>query len=294
MGDDTWTLVFPTLRTSNMTFPYDSFNVEDLHSVDDGVIRHIFPLLEDEDDSWDMIFGHFLGVDHVGHRVGPDHPVMQAKLKQMDLVLRNIVSLLDDDTLLVVIGDHGMDEKGNHGGDGGLETSSAAWIYSKGKPLFSPPAKTSTFFEDLAPRVVFPSAKVAHRRIQQIDLVSSLSLLLGLPIPFNNLGSVIPELFYRKRGSGRLAPSELELAMEANAKQVYSYLSAYRESASGSELDQVWDSLQMAWDAATAEHDGPDVDGYTKFAFVRYVLSSCRSLWAQFDVSLVSHARSSP
>ena len=91
MGDDTWTLVFPTLFSPNLTFPYDSFNVEDLHTVDEGVIKHLFPLLEDENDSWDVIFGHFLGVDHVGHRVGPEHPVMKDKLKQMDLVLRNVV-----------------------------------------------------------------------------------------------------------------------------------------------------------------------------------------------------------
>lgn len=31
--------------------------------------------------------------------------------------------------------------------------------------------------------------------VSQIDIVPTLSLLLGLPIPFSNLGSVIPELF---------------------------------------------------------------------------------------------------
>ena len=33
------------------------------------------------------------------------------------------------------------------------------------------------------------------RRLYQVDLVPSLTLLLGLPIPFSNLGAVIPELF---------------------------------------------------------------------------------------------------
>ena len=31
--------------------------------------------------------------------------------------------------------------------------------------------------------------------VQQVDLVPTLSLLLGLPIPFSNLGTVITDLF---------------------------------------------------------------------------------------------------
>lgn len=37
---------------------------------------------------------------------------------------------------------------------------------------------------------------VRHRAVQQIDLVPTLSLLLGSPIPFGNLGAAIPEMFY--------------------------------------------------------------------------------------------------
>ena len=44
MGDDSWMSVFPDTFEANMTFPFDSFNVEELHTVDDGVIRHLFPL----------------------------------------------------------------------------------------------------------------------------------------------------------------------------------------------------------------------------------------------------------
>ena len=61
MGDDTWTTVFPS--SFELEFPYDSFNVEDLHTVDEGVIEHLFPLLEDESKPWDFIIVHFLGVE---------------------------------------------------------------------------------------------------------------------------------------------------------------------------------------------------------------------------------------
>ncbi|KAI0272081.1 hypothetical protein BGY98DRAFT_1002678 [Russula aff. rugulosa BPL654] len=168
MGDDTWLTVFPTAFHPEMSHDFDSFNVEDLHTVDNGVIANLFPLLTNSTHahSWDFLIGHFLGVDHVGHRVGPDHPTMLVKQQQMNDVLKRVVDLLDNDTLLVVLGDHGMDRKGDHGGDGDLEVSSGLWIYSKGPALSSKNPPTS----DL-PHKTFPGEPSPHRSVQQIDLL---------------------------------------------------------------------------------------------------------------------------
>lgn len=43
-------------------------------------------------DDWDVLVAHFLGVDHCGHRFGPDHPAMADKLTQMDGVIRSQIS----------------------------------------------------------------------------------------------------------------------------------------------------------------------------------------------------------
>lgn len=64
---------------------------------------------------WDIVIAHMLGVDHVGHTYGPNHPVMQTKLTQMDGFLRQVINTIDDRTLLMVLGDHGMTHDGNHG-----------------------------------------------------------------------------------------------------------------------------------------------------------------------------------
>ncbi|KAL5513879.1 hypothetical protein ACEPAG_2640 [Sanghuangporus baumii] len=274
MGDDTWMTVFPTLFAANMTYPYDSFNVEDLHTVDEGVIRHLFPLLEEESPSWDVIVGHFLGVDHVGHRLGPDHPVMKAKLSQMDDVLRRVVDKLGDDMLLVVLGDHGMDRKGDHGGDDVFETSAAMWIYSKGVTL-QDTSSTNLAPTEILERKIYPGSVVEHRWIQQIDIVPTLALLLGLPIPFNNLGSIIPELFSRG--------SVLAKAIKLNAAQVKRYLEAYHSGASDQELISRWSSLESTWHDATSD-SGPSA----YFNYTRHVLNVCRSLWAQFNVGQMS------
>ncbi|KAJ7089362.1 hypothetical protein B0H15DRAFT_908228 [Mycena belliarum] len=277
MGDDTWMSVFPD--SFQMSFPYDSFNVEDLHTVDEGVIKHLFPLLEDNSKPFDFLVGHFLGVDHVGHRVGPDHPSMKDKLEQMNRVLARVVELLDRETLLVVLGDHGMDRAGDHGGDGTLETSSAMWIYSKGAPLSIDP---SAIPSGLLQYRTFPNAPASHRSIQQIDIVPTLSLLLGLPIPFNNLGSVIPELFWRDRqGAGLLR------ALEINVAQIKSYLDAYRASSSGGELDNDWLSLMSAWTATQAANLTVDQNLIVMSNYTRVALAACRSIWAQFNPFLM-------
>ncbi|KAJ7737030.1 hypothetical protein B0H14DRAFT_2993404 [Mycena olivaceomarginata] len=279
MGDDTWTSVFPDSFHENMSFPYDSFNVEDLHSVDNGVIENLFPLLEDPTKPFDFLVGHFLGVDHVGHRVGPDHPSMKDKLQQMNRVLKRVVELLDSDTLLVVLGDHGMDRSGDHGGDGTFETSSAMWIYSKSAELS---IDHSSIPSGILQYTTFPQAPTSHRSIQQIDIVPTLSLLLGLPIPFNNLGTVIPELFYRDRNGASLVR-----ALEINVAQIKSYLDAYRSSSSGGELDDAWQSLNSAWTATQAVGLTVEQSLIVMSNYTRVALAACRSIWAQFNPFLM-------
>ena len=84
MGDDTWTGLFP--QRFNKNFPYSSFNVKDLDTVDNGVIGHLLPELKET--NWDLIIAHLLGVDHCGHTFGPYHSKMMEKLTQMDNLLR--------------------------------------------------------------------------------------------------------------------------------------------------------------------------------------------------------------
>ena len=261
-----------------MLHDYPSFNVEDLHTVDDGVIEHISPLLKHENRTeWDFIIGHFLGVDHVGHRVGPEHPLMTAKLQQMDTVLREVVELLDDETLLIVMGDHGMNQQGDHGGDGELETSAALWVYSKSIPLSA--FDSGTISPSLMRRATYPGAQVPHRSISQIDIVPTISLLLGLPIPFNNLGFIIPELFQRG--------SDLQTAMEANTRQIKTYLDRYRASPSGGELDTAWEFLEKSYQQCQISTGGSLSREEAHYAFARAALETCRQLWAQFNMGLI-------
>ncbi|KZT66454.1 alkaline phosphatase-like protein [Daedalea quercina L-15889] len=274
MGDDTWNTIYMGMFPPEICFPYDSFDLEDIHTVDDGVIQHLFPLMHNNSAQWDFIIGHFPGVDHVAHRVGPDHPKMRAKLTQMDGVLRRVVDEMENDTLLVVLGDHGMDRRGNHGGDSMLETSAALWVYSKTPLLLS----NNSIPLSLFPTRLFPGANVPHRYIQQIDLAPSLALLLGFPIPYSSLGTIIPELFSRGGQLGR--------AFKLNVAQVKQYLDAYRASSFGGELDNAWDDLQELW-ATVQDSEDDDTRWIAMEAYTRFALTTCRGVWARFNVWLL-------
>ncbi|TAQ83832.1 hypothetical protein B7494_g7844 [Chlorociboria aeruginascens] len=276
LGDDTWTALFPGYFEEGISRAYDSFNVWDLHTVDNGVTEHILPLLaKDRMGEWDVMFAHYLGVDHAGHRYGPNHPAMTAKLQQMDGVLREVVKALDDDTLLIVMGDHGMDGKGDHGGESDDEVEAALWMYSR-KGIFG---RTDTEF-------VTPPQTAKVRPVNQIDLVPTLALLLGLPIPFNNLGRPIEEAFAGKKGN---AWENLASVARITAAGIKRYQAAYY-LARGVDESTVDGSPYSLWNTATqaiASSSSKEVwkDGYRTFtAFQAETLRICRSLWARFDV----------
>ncbi|XP_014561851.1 hypothetical protein COCVIDRAFT_11683 [Bipolaris victoriae FI3] len=279
LGDDTWHALFADYFEPNLTHAYDSFNVWDLHTVDNGVTEHIFPLLKAENASkWDVIFGHYLGVDHAGHRYGPDHPAMTAKLNEMDNVFRRMINEIDDDTLLVVMGDHGMDAKGDHGGESDDEIQAALWMYSK-----------KGIFGRSDPSYVTPPRNAHVRPVGQIDLVPTLSLLLGMPIPFNNLGKPIEEAFIGKKGDNF---ANLAAVNRMTAAQIHKYQHEYAQargipdSARATSLS-LWTSANDAWNllGKSKANSAQMRQVYDAFsAYQHDTLSLCRDLWARFDI----------
>lgn len=317
-GDDTWNTVFPGLFDAMWT--YDSFNVEDLDTVDRGVESRLLPYLQPNHpgrvkgvhDEWRLLIGHTLGVDHVGHRFGPSHPKMKTKLEEMQAFLRNMTDAVDKETLVVLMGDHGMDERGDHGGDAELEVGAGLWIFSKsgfGYTARNPKMRldpadyiSSAEVEALLPsRIPFPPlpsppypAK-GHRSMPQIDLVPTISVLLGLPIPYNNLGSIIPDLFAH--------PNMLVRALRITATQMRTYLTTYAKHSPdlagfGQEFDRVWlDAVRADAELAVLLHKGGKrmeevEEAWRKAAqayhrFNRISLVRAREIWAQFDMGRI-------
>ncbi|KAK7896403.1 hypothetical protein WMY93_021728 [Mugilogobius chulae] len=267
MGDDTWESLYP--KRFHRSLPFPSFNVKDLHTVDDGILQHIYSTLEGDD--WDVLVAHFLGVDHCGHRFGPDHPAMADKLSQMDRVIRSVMRRLQKDTLLVVMGDHGMTDTGDHGGESQKETDAAIFIYSP-SPVFQK-----------------QQAQLEPEVVPQTDLVPTLALLLGIPIPYSSVGQVLLPLFppHGQSAAGALSQQE---ALWINAKQVNRFLETYSSVAKDIPPDALL-HLRTQFSRLSSEYLSASRKGLLSSPeltsslqdYLTSVRDTCRATWAKFN-----------
>ncbi|EFX00445.1 GPI ethanolamine phosphate transferase [Grosmannia clavigera kw1407] len=190
-GDDTWLKLFPD--TFDRADGTTSFFVSDFTDVDRNVTRHVAGELAAAD--WSVLVLHYLGLDHIGHKGGPHSPHMTAKQREMDDVVRLVCDALASEphlakTLLVLAGDHGMNEAGNHGASSAGETSPALLFVAPRLRVLAGdndgrPARTSP----LADRDDFHF----YQTVDQADLAPTLAALLGFPAPRNSLGTLIPD-----------------------------------------------------------------------------------------------------
>jgi phosphatidylinositol glycan class O len=187
---------------------------------------------------WEVVIAHFLGVDHVGHKFSAANvQPMQAKLEQIDGVIASVIEFIDtewnaverrktdaaaaaqsESVVLFVVGDHGMTGDGNHGGQTAQETDTTLFVYSS-KPLFQPidlppppPASSASAASDssapnrhhsIPGREWLGASECA--RVPQIDFVPTLCLLLGVPIPYANLGMCCAALWATRYVVGQCA-----------------------------------------------------------------------------------------
>lgn len=219
-------------------------------------------------------------------------------------------------TLLLVMGDHGMTQQGEHGGATNEETGAGLFVYST-YPIFSRDLPVPS-------RQHLNRAKLwsgeEYATIPQIDLVPSLSLLLGLPIPYGNLGSLIPELlmgpqhpsassivssssaFTASTASTSLASLRLSSyqnllnALHENAQQVWQYLSSYSKLSSTfgdsiSSLATEWESAKNAFDKQNFEQEQGILNTINQFqVFLSHSSAMCREKWTQFDLTSMGFA----
>ncbi|EJK62907.1 hypothetical protein THAOC_16465 [Thalassiosira oceanica] len=279
VGDDTWVDLFPTQFDD--AHPYPSFNTRDLDTVDNGCLLHLprlmgrfiglktgTQLLQMSPDSpLELIVAHFLGVDHVGHTYGPNNVHMDKKLHQMDVVLSDTLDAIDNApgescTALFVFGDHGMTEDGNHGG-GTLDEMNAGLFAH-----FSPGchAEDDEGLSLDGSELSGPDAARAFESIHQIDLVPTISFLLGLPLPFANIGGVVPDLLptpkridsERISHAPELVTPHAAVALALNAAQVWNYFFTYSKTSRDLPKDRIRQLKDLLDSASLTYRDAID------------------------------------
>ncbi|KAG7571757.1 Type I phosphodiesterase/nucleotide pyrophosphatase/phosphate transferase [Arabidopsis suecica] len=210
LGDETWLKLFPGLfmRHDGVS----SFFVKDTVQVDRNISRHLPDELNSDD--WNLLILHYLGLDHVGHTGGRNSPLMPAKLKEMDDIVRtmHLRAMMDrshdqGQTLLIIVSDHGMTENGNHGGSSYEETDSLMLFIGLNSNISDYASATNN--------VAF-----------QVDLAPTLALLFGVPIPKNNVGVLVPGTLSSLRDFEQLR------ALELNSWQLLRLMQAQIQSSS--------------------------------------------------------------
>ncbi|GAB1865544.1 GPI ethanolamine phosphate transferase 3 [Camponotus japonicus] len=270
MGDDTWTNLFPNKFMRQ--FPSPSFNVWDLDSVDKDVQYRIFFEMKKKD--WSLLIAHTLGVDHCGHKHGSQHPEMARKLNDTNTLIKEIVASLEKDMMLFVVGDHGMTETGDHGGDSSNEVEAALFVYST-TPLMKG----------------FPIDN--DNSVNQIDLVPTLASILGTPIPFSNLGSVILDCLPNKVGDAAGQLSYVLQSLWRNIAQTKKYIEIYSTDTylfskeQLQHLNYVYNLLAERIKYIDSFEKLETFIGDTK-GYFKLLKDTCSEVWVQFDSGLIS------
>ncbi|KAK7264825.1 hypothetical protein RJT34_32437 [Clitoria ternatea] len=318
MGDDTWTQLYPHHFERAYAFP--SFNVKDLETVDNGCIEHLFPSLYEDD--WDVLIAHFLGVDHAGHIFGVDSAPMVEKLEQYNTIVERVIEVLEnqsgpgslhENTLLVVMGDHGQSLNGDHGGGSPEEAETAIFAMNFKKP----PPSVSPEFDNYSCQLDLDGKNVCISSMQQLDFAVTMSALLGIPFPYGSIGHINPELYalgagsWNSDSSQKLSESDILLqnyanALCINAWQVKRYMDAYSASSTVgfsrddlSRIASLYGQAEKQWSHSTkkllldGQHDSDtlvpalkrQIDAYLKF--LTTVAELARSKWTEFDLNMM-------
>jgi phosphatidylinositol glycan class O len=221
-------------------------------------------------------------------------------------------------TLLVVMGDHGMTNHGDHGGGTPEETDSFIFVHH---PRAAAAAAAGGDGAGLGgKKKASPNEKAGRRRggrvefevMPQINFAPTLSLILGLPIPFGSLGTV-PRRFWEVANAWDLLPGwrgrpaggstentvvggkkdvkkEVEeqyaKVLEVTAAQVWRYLQQYARAAGNPFTAADWSLLTGLYASATsAEDEISDGENEKTKRFARFLSKTAevaREQWVQF------------
>ena len=250
-GDPKWKPYFTTPAVQDSFFQPDMPQLEYHSAVGDDSLSQFFSHSYGPRRKWDFLIAYFEPHD----------------LDTLNTNLENLVNRIDEETLLVALASSPF--HGNVPLDDRTEPvmSNELWLYSKSKPLVDSSAELPSH---LAGTRSVSHMNNTYRAIQEADLVPTLSLLLGLPIPFSNLGMIIPELFWKSDSS------IYDRAAKINGAQIKRFLDTYRSTFGAGTLRSGWKDTQVLWEMA-------DAGFWPMELFTHHAQEVCKMMWTDPD-----------
>lgn len=198
-------------------FPYVDYNREIPN------VRGFFEYIHDQEMSEEMwanmkngetpklTIYHITGLDGFLHNSGnPNAPFVYQGVEFLNQLIPDLIDALDDDTTLILYGDHGFDDDCDHGGDLTIELATGFFAYQKnGFPMKKWYDEHPEKFDKI------------DRQLKNVDVASIVSLLLDTAFPFSNFGTLHPVL----SPTGDI--DYLHDKMVANVNQMSNYIKEY-------------------------------------------------------------------
>jgi phosphatidylinositol glycan class O len=164
---------------------------------------------------------------------------------------------------------------GDHGGDSDAEVTAAMFVFSQ-RPLLS--------------TEIFPHSDT----VNQVDLVPTLSTILGLPIPYANLGTVILEAL-PSLNEGKDILSDWKFALKTlwkNVQQTMEYTRQYSKKTnqfSQEKLSSVQTTYTMLKESIKSVSTLEDFLNFSSRVkgYLSLVRQMCEEVWVQFDAVLM-------
>lgn len=199
------------------TFTYDAamedFADSDASKLDTWVFEKVEEMFEKSKSNTDLseqlhqdqnvFFLHLLGIDTNGHAHRPRSNEVIENLRLVDRGIKRITELIDsfygdDETSFVFTSDHGMTDWGSHGA--GLPDETMTPIVCWGAGIKSPRKASLSdlvYHDGLSER--WKLDKYERLDVEQADITTLMSTLIGVPIPLNSEGILpIGYLHYNK------------------------------------------------------------------------------------------------
>ncbi|HEX7599284.1 MAG TPA: alkaline phosphatase family protein, partial [Polyangia bacterium] len=197
IGDDAWARLYrPWLDTSQTEVNLSGFEYY-LHAMDKPDEVHFERAQRSLAAAHPPCFliVHFVGLDHAGHKLGPQSEVYASLARRMDEKIAGLMRAVDSETTVLVTSDHAMTNRGGHGG-GDLEARQTP-IVMLGKGI----------------------RPTAGLDIEQVDLAATMAVLLGVPIPAQSIGRIVHQAL-------DTSDQQLEAALQQNRNQLLHLLKA--------------------------------------------------------------------
>jgi hypothetical protein len=177
-GDGTVALAYSSDGTVTSNNPIDEERAKVLQQA-----------LKQQTNPYQFFLAHFSDIDFQGHYFGAtpewnQHQTYWGAVRNKTKIVQEVMELVDNNTVVFIASDHGMLERGGHGGDAELVTQVPLYVYAKDSNL------------GLGTPAVPTDARFRKAPLTLTDIAPTISALLGIPVPRSCQGVFIDDLMW--------------------------------------------------------------------------------------------------